>query len=97
MPVMMNMQWDGVTAAQYDQVRKIVDWEGKVAEGGLFHVAAFGPNGMRITDLWETAEHFNRFVEKRLMPVVQELGIPGQPRVEILPAHAIFTPAYRRI
>jgi len=30
------------------------------------------------------------------MPGVKELGIPGEPQVEILPAHAIFAPGYER-
>ncbi len=34
--------------------------------------------------MWETAEDFNRFVERRLMPVVQEIGIEGEPDVTII-------------
>jgi hypothetical protein len=28
------------------------------------------------------------------MPGVKALGIPGEPRVEILPAHAVFAPGF---
>jgi hypothetical protein len=97
MPIVMTMQWDGVTAEQYDRVRKEVNWEGNAPAGGMFHVASFAPEGLRVTDLWESAESFNRFVEQRLMPGVQKLGIPGQPRVEIRAVHALFTPAYRAV
>jgi hypothetical protein len=97
MPIVMNMQWANVTAEQYERVRKEVNWEGNRPPGGLFHVASFGPEGLRVTDLWDSADSFNRFVEQRLMPGVQKVGIAGQPKVEIQPVHALFTPGYRAV
>jgi hypothetical protein len=95
MAVVMFMEWDGVTLEQYDAVRKLVNWEGNPPEGGMFHVAANTDKGLRVTDLWQSAEAFQSFTEQRLMPGVQQLGIPGQPRVEIYPVHALFTPAFK--
>ena len=97
MPIVMNMEWAGVTASQYDQVRKIVNWEGDAPRGGLIHVAAVTAAGLHVTDVWDTAEDFNRFVETRLMPGVQKAGVPGQPKVDIQPVHALFTPGYRKL
>jgi heme-degrading monooxygenase HmoA len=62
----------------------------------MFHVAASNGNGLRITDVWESAEDFQNFVESRLMPGVKQLGIEGEPKVEIYPAHRIFAPAYEK-
>ena len=95
MAVVMLMEWDGVTLEQYEAVRKLVNWEGNTPEGGMFHVAALTDTGLRVTDLWQSAEAFQSFTEQRLMPGVQQLGIPGQPRVEIYPVHALFTPAFK--
>jgi hypothetical protein len=97
MSIMMIMEWDGITAAQYDQVRSIVNWEGNRAKGGLFHVAAVTPEGLRVTDVWDSAEEFNQFVETRLMPGVAKAGITSQPRVEIFAAHAVFAPGYKKL
>ena len=94
MPVMMQMDWPEATPEQYDQLRKEVDWEGEKADGGLFHVAAFDENGAHIADVWESAEQFQRFTDDRLMPGVQKVGIPGEPKVTIRPTHAIFAPGY---
>ena len=96
MAVVMVMEWDGVTAEQYDAARELVNWEGNVPAGGMFHVAAVTDQGLRVTDVWESADAFQAFVADRLMPGVQQLGIPGQPRVEIYPVHALFTPAFTR-
>lgn len=97
MAVMMIMEWDGITAEHYDAARQLINWEGNTPEGALFHVAAFTGNGMRVTDLWESAEAFQTFVANRLTPGVTQLGIPGEPRVEIYPVHRLFTPAFKAV
>jgi hypothetical protein len=88
------MEWPGIGAAEYEAARKHVDWEGDVPSGALFHVMAVTDKGVRVTDVWESAEAFDAFTRDRLMPGVKALGIPGEPRVEILPAHAIFAPGF---
>ena len=96
MAVVMQMTWDGIGVEEYEATRKHVNWEGDVPPGAMFHVMAVTDRGVSVTDVWESAEAFNDFVQNRLMPGVQELGIPGEPQVEILPAHTIFAPGYER-
>ena len=92
MSVVMLMRWDGVTLDQYDQALKLVGWEDEPPAGGIFHVATHDGQALRAIDIWESAEHFQQFVNQRLMPGVAELGLPGEPDIEIYPAHRIFTP-----
>ncbi len=92
MAVAMFMEWAGITPEQYDQTRDLVGWERQTPEGAILHIATFGPEGARVVDVWETEAAFQRFVEERLMPGVQQLGIPGQPNVQFSPVHALFTP-----
>lgn len=94
--IAMIMKWDGVTTAQYDQVREIVQWEQYPAEGGLVHIATHDGSALRVVDIWESAEQFNHFVETRLMPGVMQAGIQVQPHVELYPVHALFTPAFEQ-
>jgi hypothetical protein len=96
MAVVMQMTWDGIGAEEYEAARKHVNWEGDVPRGAMFHVVAVTDSGVRVTDVWESGEAFDAFVRDRLMPGVKALGIPGEPHVEILPAHTIFAPAYDR-
>lgn len=93
----MIMKWEGVTPDQYEAIRKTINWEGNIPKGAVFHVAAFEKNGIRVTDIWESENEFNDFVQTRLMPGTAAAGIKGQPQVEILPAHAIFVPALQRL
>jgi hypothetical protein len=94
--VVMNMRWDGVTREQYEQAREQVGWEQRRPEGGIIHIASFTDDGLRVTDVWETADDFNRFTESRLMPVVQEIGIAGEPDVTFSDVQAIWNPGVER-
>ena len=92
MAIVMNMRWEGVTPEQYEQAREQVGWEQRRPEGGIIHIASFTAEGLRVTDIWETADDFNRFVATRLMPVVQEIGIEGEPDVTISDLQAVWNP-----
>ena len=97
MPIVMNMRWGGVTPEQYEQAREQVGWEQRAPDGGIIHIASFTQDGLRVTDVWETADDFNRFVESRLMPVVQELGIEGEPEVTFSELQAVWNPGVAQV
>jgi hypothetical protein len=90
----MIMEWAGVTEEQYEATRKLVNWEREVPKGGMLHVSAITDKGLRVVDIWESAEEFKVFVDNRLMPGVQQLSIEGEPSVEIHPVHTLFTPTF---
>jgi len=92
--IAMHLTWNGITPAQYDEVRNIVKWEQNAPKGGLFHVAYFDGKGLRVQDVWESAEDMQHFIENRLMPGVAQAGVTSQPAVEVYPVHAIFTPGF---
>jgi hypothetical protein len=93
--IMMKMTWPEVTPELYDRVREIVGWERDSPPGGLFHVAAFDEHGLHVIDVWDSPEQFNDFVVNRLNPGVAQVGISGQPHVELLPVYALHTPAFQ--
>ena len=97
MRIAMFFKWEGVTLEQYEEVRGIVNWEGNVPEGAVLHVCSHDGKSLRITDVWESAEDFNNFVNNRLMPATSKLGITTQPQVEVYPLHALFTPAFEQV
>jgi hypothetical protein len=94
MTVMMSMTWKGVSKEQYEDVRRIVNWEGDEPPGGMLHICSVDDEGLHIADLWRSAEEFNAFVNDRLMPGVQKAGITTQPDVRVLPLHAIYSPGF---
>jgi hypothetical protein len=96
MPVVVVFQSPDFTQESYEQtVRRITDGKSRVespadwpVEGLLAHVAGDSETGFRVVDVWASEEAFGRFGEK-LMPVLQELGIEGQP--EVYPAHTFVS------
>jgi heme-degrading monooxygenase HmoA len=60
----------------------------------MYHVAAFDGDTIRVTDVWESAEQFQKFAESKLMPATQQLGITSQPDVKLLPIHSILAFGY---
>ena len=92
MATAMFMDWAGVTKDQYDEARKIVNWEGDAPDGAVLHVATFDADGAHIVDVWESEDAFNRFSQQRLAAGVEKAGIQGQPNVTFRPVHALFTP-----
>ena len=93
MATVMLMHWREATPDQYDQARAKVGWDREVPEGAKLHVSGFSDDGLHVTDVWESEQAFNRFMEQRLAPVSQELGIQGQPEVKFYPLHGVFAPA----
>ncbi|HUQ62837.1 MAG TPA: hypothetical protein VM121_03685 [Acidimicrobiales bacterium] len=91
MAVVMVHDSPGGTAEQYEQiVARLTDGKGLNSlsdwpvEGILSHVAGPTDNGWRVVDVWESEEAFQRFGEV-IIPVLQEVGMPGQPQLS--PVH----------
>ena len=92
MATVMLMHWPEVSKEQYERARSEVRWETDTPQGAKFHVAWFADDGFHVLDLWDSAEDFQKFVETRLNPATQRIGIKGEPKVEFAEAHAIFAP-----
>ena len=88
----MLMRWAGVTPEQYEEAREVINWEGDLPDGALLHLAGFDGDDLRVTDVWESQEQFERFVGERLMPGVKQIGIEGEPEVHFYPVQNLFNP-----
>lgn len=79
----------GFTTAKYDElVRKLEAVGAGSPAGRLYHVCFGEPTDLRVSDIWETREQFEKFGET-LMPLMQELGI-GPPQIEFFEVHNII-------
>jgi hypothetical protein len=90
MAVVMQMEWPGISAERYDEVREGTKFETEWPSGGIFHVAAIDGDVLRITDVWESEDAFNAFVETRLMPFVVSTGITSEPHIKFYEAINVF-------
>jgi hypothetical protein len=96
MATVMLLRWDGVSEDQYEQAREKVGWDREVPDGAKLHVAGFSNDGMNVLDVWDSEESFRAFMDERLGPAVEEIGIEGEPNIGFYPMHACFAPALDR-
>ena len=60
--------------SNYDAIDSKLDAHNNPPDGLIAHTAGRDSNGVfRIFDIWESREHAQRFMDERLMPIVQEM------------------------
>jgi hypothetical protein len=92
MPTLMSMEWTGVTSDQYNQALRALNLDKNPPNGGILHVAGFDGGTLRVMDIWESQQSFERFQGERLTTAVQKAGITSQPKVLFCPIHNIYAP-----
>jgi len=73
--------WPGATMEQYNATIAVVHPPGGLPEGQVYHAAGAADGGVLIAAVWESKEHFDRFLNDKLlasMPI--EGGFSGQPQ-----------------
>ena len=89
MAVILQIQWEGVTPRQYDDLSKELGWESDPPDGGIFHAAWFESDGLHVFDVWESREHFERFFDARVLPHLPEATRPKKVNLEFRALHAM--------
>jgi hypothetical protein len=88
-PVAMMVENPNVTQEIYDKVRAHLGLEEPA--GGIFHAAGQGPNGWRVIELWESEEDAFRFLQERLKPAWDAVGVTGPPpQPQFWPVHNVM-------
>ena len=79
-----------MSAAQYDECIKLLRKAGAGNPPGRSYHASFGPKDkLMVFDVWTSQAAFDKF-GKTLMPILQQMGIEGQPT--IMPIHKVIVP-----
>ena len=93
MAVGVVLEFEGATLDQYDQTVEKMGFTpgGTGAPGGLFHWVTATDNGIRVTDVWEDKETFERFAEEKIGPITAEIGFPGPPSITFFEVHNYLT------
>jgi hypothetical protein len=87
MAVGMLLAGEAVTQDTYRQVTEKMFGNFPMREdqspaGLILHTAGQGDQGWYVYDVWESQEHFQRFVENKLGPALQEIGADTVSRPE---------------
>ena len=87
MAVAIEMVFRGATLAQYDDVMQMMNLGDTPPEGAIFHWVAATPEGIKVVDVWETLDQFNRFAGENIMPNTQKAGIEAPPEMTTHEVH----------
>lgn len=90
MAVATYWHWPGVSREDYDAVLQRLALDGNAPAGCILHIAALTDAGIEVCDLWQTERAFLGFLEGRLMPAAQEVGIDTQPEYRFEPLYNVF-------
>jgi hypothetical protein len=93
MAVAVEMNFKGATIDQYEQVIGKMGFThgGPGAPHGLFHWVAQTDDGLRVVDVWDSKEEYERFAQEQIGPYTQEAGIPAPPEVTFHEVHNYLT------
>ena len=94
MAVAVQLDFDGGTLDQYDEVLKLMGLRsgGPGPAGLISHFATMTPSGLRVVDVWQTREQFDAFAQEQIGPFTQKVGMTGPPTMEFFEVHSYFTP-----
>lgn len=93
MAIAVELDFNGGTLAQYDEVIAKMGFEpnGVGAPGGLFHWVTKTDNGIRVTDVWQSAEQFQAFADEQIGPFTAAVGITEPPTITMHEVHNYLT------
>ena len=94
MPTRIQLDFAENTVDDYDSVCEALNFPTDWPDGLLAHGSADIDGRLRVVDIWESAGHFDRFVESRLGPAIgQALGDRArEPKRSDQELHTFYTP-----
>jgi hypothetical protein len=92
MTVISTLDVTGLTAPEYRAVMDELGVERR-PEGGIYlHLTTPTDFGYRVVEIWDEKENFDRFVEHRLVPANEAVGIGRATEITVTPLHNLFAP-----
>jgi hypothetical protein len=57
----------------------------------MFHWVTKTDDGIRVVDVWDSKEAFEKFAQDEIGPFTQEVGIPSPPEIQFFDVHNYLT------
>ena len=92
MTVVTTIDVYGMHPSEYRAILDYMGVETRPASGIYLHLTATMDFGYRVIEIWDRKEGFDEFLEKRLAPAAQALGINGEMKISVAPLHNFFAP-----
>jgi hypothetical protein len=94
MAIAVQLEFNGATLEEYDQVIGKMGLQpgGQGPPGSLSHWVTKTPNGIRVTDGWQSKELFEQFVQEKIGPLTASVGWTEPPQITFHEVHNHFGP-----
>lgn len=94
MTVAVQMDFEGATIEQYDQIcgKMGLAPKGPGPAGAISHFVTKTESGIRVVDVWATQEQFEKFAQDQIGPYSADVGLPNPPVLQFFEVHNYFTP-----
>jgi hypothetical protein len=94
MAIAVQLDFAGATLDQYDAVCKLMGLSpgGPGPAGSISHFSTMTDTGLRVVDVWESRELFDRFAQEQIGPFSAQAGLAGPPAIQFFEVHSYFTP-----
>src|SRR5215475_9438552 len=92
MTVVTTLDVNGLTAPEYRAVLDELGVELHPEPGIYLHLTTPIDSGFRIIEVWDEKSGFDRFVESRLAPANQAIGLQRETTITVTPLHNFFGP-----
>jgi hypothetical protein len=94
MAIAVQMDFDGATLDQYDEICKMMGLtpKGPGPTGAISHFATTPDAGLRVVDVWQTREQFDKFAQEQIGPLSAKAGVTSPPAIQFFDVHNYFTP-----
>jgi hypothetical protein len=90
MTVVTTLDVTGLTASEYRAVMDELGVEQR-PEGGIYlHLTAPTDFGYRIVEIWDEKDNFDRFLEHRLAPANEAIGLERATTITVTALHNFF-------
>jgi hypothetical protein len=82
----------GLTPHEYRAVMDELGVETRPEPGIYLHLTTPTDFGFRVVEIWDEKEGFDRFVEQRLAPAGEAVGLQREMTIAVTPLHNLFAP-----
>jgi hypothetical protein len=92
MTIVSTLDVTDLTASEYRAVMDELGVEQR-PEGGIYlHLTTPTDFGYRVVEIWDEKANFDRFVEHRLVPANEAVGVDRATEITVRPLHNLFAP-----
>src|SRR5262245_33376360 len=97
MTVVSTLDVHGLTAPEYRAVMDELGVETRPESGIYLHLTTPSEFGFRVVEIWDEQERFERFVQQRLAPAGEAVGLEREMTITVTPLHNFFAPRLREL